>query len=223
MQSYYTGSRPRRVSLFRPAKLSEVFGHAETPPRKTKTVLAIRVSGKEQDRSGSMERQRRNLLRVAKKHGWKIMDEHAAVESGWRPWLYPAIQKALKHKAVIVAESADRIIRAGKFHSSKRPDAVPSNWEAAKLKKLPVKIYTLLHPDTPPWKVRSYQRKRGQREKGKRGGRPLGTKAFRKRWLPYARKLRERGRTYRAIAERVTRKAGQPISYGSIRRWLFIP
>jgi hypothetical protein len=54
-----------------------------------------------------------------------------------------------------------------------------------------VTLATHLHPDASPSEVRSYQRKRGQRQKGHRGGRPRSNPPGHKKRLRSALSLRQ--------------------------------
>lgn len=65
-----------------------------------------------------------------------------------------------------------------------------------------VEAMTLLHPDATPAEVRSYQRKRGQKAKGNKGGRPAKTKPEknRKRWFRTVFAMKREGASYRKIA-----------------------
>jgi len=138
-------------------------------------ILCCRVSGHTQHHNGNLDGQAADLRRVAEQSGATVIDRQHHVGSGTDPyWLAPAVALAKEQGAKLLAECTDRFIRHPAYHSNDNPDAQARDEE---LKDLAwwaggVTLVTLLHPDASPPEVRSHQRKRGQRAKGRKGGRP---------------------------------------------------
>jgi hypothetical protein len=140
--------------------------------------------------------------------------------------LAPVAEHAKRHGEKLFSESVDRFIRSPEYHSTDNPDAQA---DYADLQDLAfwadgVTLVTDLHPDASPHKVRSYQRKRGQKFKGNRGGRPTKRKWKERRlaWIHLARKMREAGQSFRQIAESLNgRKDGfSKVTHMTVRNWL---
>lgn len=85
------------------------------------------------------------------------------------------MQLAKRENATILAESTDRYIRNPGYHSKDMPDLQATDVDLRELTRWAegVTLTTLLGPDAPPTEVRSYQQKRGQAAKGRKGGRPI--------------------------------------------------
>jgi len=138
-------------------------------------VLVCRVSGCEQGRRNNHHDQEAALRELVSNCDGIVVGVIRIVISGFNPyWLSRAVALAEEHDAKILAESTDRLIRHPAYHSSECPDAQPSishlrglnDWTEG------IELLTLLDPNATPKEVRSYQRKRGQRMKGNKGGRP---------------------------------------------------
>ncbi len=109
------------------------------------------------------------------KRGADVVDVVTHVGNGMEmDWLMAATWKAQRKRAKLVAESTDRFVRSQFYNSNVRPDAQATILQLGELRMwtqaLP--LVTLIHPDSSPSEVRSYQRKRGQRLKDRKGGRP---------------------------------------------------
>jgi hypothetical protein len=76
---------------------------------------------------------------------------------------------------ILLAETTDRIVRNSHYHSKKRPDLQATDEQLARVvldaRCYDIKLMTHLDPDATPGEVRSYQSKRGQRLKSRKGGR----------------------------------------------------
>ena len=143
---------------------------------------------------------------MAKHFGVNVIDVVRCVGSGTDHfWLAPAVEKARRYNAKLFAESTDRLIRHPAYHSKRNPDAQAREPDLQDLQFCTkgVTLVTDLHPDASPQEVRSYQRKRGQRLKGKRGGRPRKRKWKERRQAlqPLAQELRDAGLSCQQIAD----------------------
>lgn len=138
-------------------------------------VLCCRVSTRRQDHQGNPRDQERNLRREVEPRLGAVIEVITHVGSGWDPqWLTNATAVAVQHGATLLAESTDRFLRSPRYHSSKRPDELPTEEDFERLLFWAddAPLMTFLHPDTSPDVVRSYQAQRGQLAKGRRGGQP---------------------------------------------------
>ena len=151
--------------------------------RTLRVVLYCRVSRCWQSKNGNLKDQKRYLLRIIRKYQkrYNVRIDIVAVfqetASGWaedRTKLIDAARTAKVCNAVLVAESSCRFLRSGRFHSSQKPDVLPTIYEYENLMKDTegATLASIMPPDRPWKKVRSSQTKRGQRSKKTCGGRP---------------------------------------------------
>jgi len=176
-----------------------------------KVVLFIRVSTRGQSDKGNLKDQLASLRKILKKHGISIVGVIRDLGSGWRndkDGLQYACEKAIELGAVVLAESTDRLLRSVYYHSVDDPYAKPSTEEYEDMLKVTngATLVTVVHPDADLNETRSYHTKRGQQEKGRKGGRPKSKAGYkkqeRKEKLPKVLELREKGRSYREIEKR---------------------
>jgi len=128
-----------------------------------------------QNRNGNLADQETNLRRKANRLGAEVVGVVGHVGSGTDPyWVGRAVAIAEKHEAKLYAETTDRFVRHPAYHSKDNPNAQARESELRDLAWWAdgVVLTTDLDPNASPWESRSYQRKRGQRFKGNRGGRP---------------------------------------------------
>jgi DNA invertase Pin-like site-specific DNA recombinase len=187
-------------------------------------VLYCRVSGWAQFRRGNAEDQEAYLRQLLEPLGIEVVEVFKEVGPGWdlcRSQISEAIASARKHGAVVLAESPDRFLRSEHFHSKENQDALPTEAQFEELGRLAdgVVLATYLPPDATPAEVRSYQRKRGQQIKNRKGGRPPkeqpGYKTRRREeWLPTVLRLHAKGMSQRGIHRRTK------VARTTIQRWL---
>lgn len=190
--------------------------------RGDRVVLACRVSTCEQHRDRNLADQELHLRQEMERRGAVVVDVVREVGPGCYPsWLARAADIARRRGAKVVAESLSRLIRSPYYHSVDDPDARPrtSDLDDLRASTKGVELVTLLDPDATPRQERGYQSIRGQRQKRRRGGRPLAkrpgyVKARRERLLPHVLADRRNGMTVRAIAE----KHGLPFT--TVALWL---
>ena len=202
-----------------------------------KVVLYCRVSRCQQNKNGNLKAQKKYLLKIIrwyrKKYNIKIhiVAIFEEVASGWRndrTILEKAALMARDYNAVLVAESSCRFLRNRSYHSSDSPEALPNNREYYNLIKdtLDVTLATILPPNWPWKRVRTYQTKRGQRSKRKFGGRPKksspGYKKRRKeKWLPHVLRLYHKKHYKIAKIKRVLEKnTGERFAWTTISDWV---
>jgi len=168
-------ARSRIEQRDRPGKASDFIGHAEKVIRPgDDVVICYRVSEWKQSRTGNLDDQEENLRQRAAELGANVVGVVRHIGSGCDPsWLFQAAQKAKLHGAKLFAESTDRLIRSREYNK-KNQDAQARQTDLEDLKEwtLGIPLATDLDPSASPQAVRSYQRKRGQRLKESRGGRP---------------------------------------------------
>jgi DNA invertase Pin-like site-specific DNA recombinase len=152
-------------------------------------ALWCRVSARGQGRRGNPDDQESGLRRVVGAHGGRVAEVFPHVGPGWDTEALTAALATCRKRGirVLLAETTDRFLRHPEYHSSENPDAQPTEEQFRQLARnaahYGVTLLTHLHPDASPAEVRSYQSTRGQRAKGKAGGRP-------KRKVPGAKKQR---------------------------------
>ena len=140
-----------------------------------RVIIICRVSTRTQGKNGNLVDQKRFLRRELENLGCKIIGVVAYSESGFDPyWLGQAVRQAKASNAKLVAETTDRFIRHPLYHSKRNPDAQARETDLGNLEDATdgVPLVTFLHPDASPTDVRSHQRKRGQQQKNRKGGRP---------------------------------------------------
>lgn len=208
--------RPR-VSARRsmqPGKASKYIRSIEAIQPGDKVVLWLRVSTHWQE--DNLDDQEANLRRVAEKRGATVVDvvRHTGSScAGERARedlldrLADAAELARQHGAKLLAESTNRLVRPTWF-DSKLPKAQATELDLRDLRHATegVVLVTHLDPDATPGQEREYHTKRGQREKGRKGGRPAQPKAGHKKrrreeWLPYVVGWLEDGWTLGQIAK----------------------
>ena len=178
-----------------------------------KVVLCCRVSGYAQNCNGNLADQETNLKRKMDQLGANIVDSVSHTGSGFDPaWLERAATLAEKHGAALVAETSDRFIRHPLYHSNDHPKLQARNTDLEDLRSCTygIPLVTDLPPDASPSDVRGYQRRRGQRMKGRPGGRPRNAthaqwKMRRLARIDLALRLRDKGESYEQIAPGVER------------------
>jgi DNA invertase Pin-like site-specific DNA recombinase len=186
-----------------------------------------RVSTPEQDANGNLDEQMMTAWRQLRAAGHRHIAVYDGVETsrvhGNRIIFERAIDDARQHGAILVAASRDRFIRAASFgRGQKAKCEPPSDHEYRELVRLAdgVPLATIIHPDDPG--VRAEQIKRGQRAKGRRGGRPPkkppGYKRQRRIELrPRAIELRRQGWALRRIG------AALNVNESTLRGWRLPP
>jgi hypothetical protein len=139
------------------------------------------------------------------------------------------LSKQYGRKVYPVAESFDRVIRNKHFHSAKNRRAVPTFADVryAQMMLRGEIIYTVESPTSTNEQQHGAHIKRGQRCKGRRGGRQLKkhTPGYRKKRLAKglhkALKYRlVRGLSWRQIVKRLRRKYQIEISLSGLRKWI---
>jgi hypothetical protein len=129
--------------------------------------LHVRVSGRTQNLSRSLDRQVVACLSALTSRGLVVSGITREVSSGWKAddrsaWRYTITQARVIH-AIIVGETTDRLLRPENYNSESASDAVPSVADLEWLKGSVQRriVATILPPDIHPSEVRSYQTKRG--------------------------------------------------------------
>ena len=225
----------KRVSALRwrgPGKASIYICHApDAIGPGDPVIICPRVSRCAQGRNGNLANQEANLRAEAKRLRAKVVGVEACVGDAYDPtWLSWALALAEQKAAKLLFESTDRIIRTPAFHSSRSPNSQPTELDFKMLRQYAdsVTLATVLHPDATPSEVRSYQRKRGQAAKGRKGGRP--PKQPRQAWKlrkqapnQLAKELHDNGLSYRLVALLLNTRGndGFPdVSHTTILNWL---
>jgi DNA invertase Pin-like site-specific DNA recombinase len=185
-------------------------------------ILCLRVSKRAQKKTGNLEDQKRHLRRVVAERGARVVGLIPHEGPGWDfSWLIPALAKAKECGAKLLAESVSRFVRSKEYHSSKNPESQPSELQLESLRVLSdgVSLVTALDPNASPAEERSWQTKRGQMFKDRRGGRPLSNSpgyklALRHRLKPLARQMRADG----ASVGEIVKHTG--VARSTVRDWV---
>jgi hypothetical protein len=146
-------------------------------------------------------------IRELQKLGASVVGQLARVESASedeRYWLRKAASRAKRLGAVLVAASTDRFIRNGHYHPSGDKDALPTigEYEALVSATQGVPLATILPPDMPWEDVRGLQAKRGQKAKGRKGGRPRSKKPGHKKAIRFQHQRKIRWLTWLGFSVR---------------------
>ena len=158
-----------------------------------KVILWCRVSGGPQGTNGNNADQEVEMRAAVEARGANVTSvEHyigRASGDAWHAWLCRVANKAEREGAVLLAESTSRFVRHPEYHPKHNPHLAPGLQELSDLRWVcgDVTLVTLHDPDI-TWKdERALQSKRGQRQKGNRGGRPTkrtpGYKKHRRRMM----------------------------------------
>jgi DNA invertase Pin-like site-specific DNA recombinase len=206
MESYISPARRRVLE----GRASDFLELADIRPG-VKVVLCCRVSTPAQEYRGNGKDQEVNLRKIVEQVGGEVVGVGHHTGKGFDPrWLLPVAALARRLGAILLAESADRYLRSFSYHSSRNPNSQPMLRDFEELRWLlgGVTAATVLHPDGTPRKVRSYQRRRGQRAKGRSCGRPVMRAAgYKKERLlqlrPRAVELRRSGMSIREVAAKL--------------------
>jgi hypothetical protein len=184
-----------------------------------KVVVVTCVSGR--DRRPNLDDQLANLRQHVESRGAIVVGTHRLIGQRYRPlWIKKAVAKLKRKRADwLLAETTDRFARNPDFDCMHNSDVQATPKLLRTLQRLSGnRLMTHLNPDATASEIRSYQRKRGQRHKGNKGGRPKKI-TYRPRYneLPKTvarvRWLRAKGKSWRFIAQRVCR------SPSTIRGW----
>jgi hypothetical protein len=206
-----------------PYSYLEYFPEVQGKYRKTKVVVFLRVSGREQDRQKNWRAQERAILEGLRPQVF-VVGIYKAVASGWnsdREMFKRAVRRAKKRGAVIVAVSPDRYLRSVHFKCTDNPPIEPNvaEWKGLLSDAKGVKLCTLLHPNQHWTEVRAFMTKGGMVAKNIRYGRPRKFRQadrvdLRHSLMPKIARMQSLGFSYREIADNLR----QPFS--TIRSWV---
>ncbi len=203
-------------------KASDYIGTIDKLRKGQAVVLYCRVSRCVQRRRGNLADQEQTLREIVERLGGHVVAVVSFVGSGQdSSMLARAAALAKQHAAVIVAETTDRLIRHPAYHSDEnwKVQARDIDLQDVKYWADSVPVLTALHPDATPEEARSSQTMRGQRVKGRKGGRPKLSKpgykkTRRQRLLPIVQSMRREGASLGQIAVTV----GVPRS--TVQEWV---
>jgi hypothetical protein len=210
--------------LRQPAQLSVWFQPIEAAAPRSKLVAVSRVSHENQRRNGNLDDQERELLAELARRGHEVVCSYAYVGSGKYPDLGPAVSAARQTGAVGLAFiTPDRAIRPSSYDRKDNPNAKLQNWDVRAYLSTSLPVY-VLHLDSTQAEHHARHTRRGQRQKGRKGGRPPknrpGYKRDRRRvMLPFALRLHAEGKSLNQIvSETEARENKVPRSTAS--RWI---
>ncbi len=124
-----------------------------------------------------LDNQVENLRRIIVAAGAIVVGVYRYTSHGYEHQVGCAAYRAKQKAAtILLAETTDRIVRNSRYHSVKQPNLQATKEQLAEVARdadhYGIKLMTHLDPDATPGEVRSYQSKRGQRLKFRKGGRP---------------------------------------------------
>lgn len=209
-------------------KASDFVGQISELKAGDRVVVYCRVSHRTQKKKNNLETQKQSIVEDLTKRGLKVIADVCHVGSGWDPWaIFPCVKIAMKYGAVIVAEAPNRFARHPCFHSSNAPNLQARKLDLENLSECAfgVRLLTVLSPDASPAEEKSFQTKRGINSKGGKPKtktcKPRG-KERRQHYLRLAMRFRNRGASYREIAEILNsiKDDYPPVSYTTVGNWL---
>lgn len=187
-----------------------------------KVILCCRVSKHTQRRRGNLKDQERGLRKEAEALGAEVIDVVHHEGSGWvGGWLLELRPRAIQRGAMLLAETPSRFVRHLDYHSKRRPKAQATEDDLRCLAAWTrgLSLLTVVDPDLSPEEERSFQTKRGQEAKGKKGGRPVKAKPGDKKQrraelLPRVLELHQHGMSVREIV------AETGVAKSTVHEWL---
>lgn len=186
-------------------------------------ITASRVSRRQQ--KSHLKDQQRNLKQRVMKIGAYVKSSISYIGSGCDPsWLKEARDEARKFKQIgeqqiyILAETKDRFIRSGTYHSIYNPTAQANEEEIKKLLDITQEIpLMVLDIDQSHSNQRSTQVKRGITKSKKRPGYKTNQKQS---YLPIAVKMKHQGSSLQDIADFISIESGFTIHKSTIGDWI---
>jgi DNA invertase Pin-like site-specific DNA recombinase len=197
-----------------------------------KFVILARVSSHEQGRRKNQNAQVRHLRKEVKKRGGIVAKVIREEYSGWGPsWLTKLMlighDMEEKHPgATLLVASPDRLLRSSGFKSTDktRCQFQPTRDELASLGMFEVygiPVMSFIHPDSTPAECRALLIGWGQKQRKRKGGRPIKRRdRFKMKYLPLVMKLFKKRWTLRSIAKKIGDEAGRSISIGTLHTWV---
>ena len=229
-------ARPRAEEFGKASEYIERFNLSESD----RVFIACRVSASVQGKTRNPADQEQALREAVEASGAQVVGvEHHVGTSYEARWMFKIAQYAERAGAnVILVESTNRFIRHPSYHSSKNFLIRPRTFDLKDLvdEARGIKLMTFLDPYASPSEERSFATRRGQRQKGRKGGRRVKSlqskpqrryrgrkpcKRIRDRWKELANKLhREEKLSLNRIAEAIIKCGGDVVSKSTIGRWI---
>ena len=123
---------------------------------KTKFLLVTRVSSKQQQANGNLNRQGKRLLAAMKEYTGNIVNPNEILAQVYPKGISDNMIElikliALETKSIPVTYCVNRFVRSPNFDAIRNPDALPTNEDFIdfRAKMLPLPVATLLDPDMP--------------------------------------------------------------------------
>lgn len=196
----------------------------------TPLVLYCRVSTRMQELRKNLDNQAKYNTKALCDLGYIVIGKEREAASGWeltpdeRPALARAVKLAKDKAAIIVVENYDRLIRSYGYSPTNNNLALPTEYELVQIRKLLgfVQVACIVPPTTKRFGKdgqRSAETKRGQKQKGRMGGRPRKKspgykKHLREAKAPEALRLRNAGHSIRKIAKMIN------VPRTTVSRWI---
>ncbi len=196
------------LASYEPGKASDYILPIDAIQPGDRFIICARVSTEQQFQDGNLRDQVERLRQIVAERGATVIDVVDFVGPGsFTYWLRDAAEKARKVHANLLAESPCRLVRPIGWRPQNPVDTLVEDFR--KLQRategVPL-VVALMDSDAAPAVVKSCQTKRGQQEKGRKGGRPVSarpgdTKKRREKLLPHVRQLRQGGLSLGEIAK----------------------
>lgn len=229
-------ARPRAEEFGKASEYIEPFNLTESD----RVFIVCRVSASVQGKTRNPGDQEQALREAVEASGAQVVGvEHHIGTSYEARWMFKIAQHAERVEAnVILAESTNRFIRHPSYNSRTNFHVRPRTFDLKDLvdEARGIKLMTFLHPDANPSEERSFATRRGQKQKGRKGGRPVKSlqskpqkryrgrkpcKRIRDKWKEYAIKLHQEEKlSLNRIAKAIIMLSGEVVSKSTIGRWI---
>lgn len=212
--------------------IQTLAAHLQANTNTEEVYLYCRESTRKQDLRRQLKGARRRITDMALKvrRPFAEFGNGKSIDPGERRELFNALDAARRRGIPLVVPCFSRLLRDTDYHPYRAPTARPTKTKVeALLERVQgVPLLTLNDPDASPADDENFLRQLAAEVKRRKVGRPVKkapgyTISQKERWLPRVLRMRARGLSLRAIADRIFATDGTRISHGTVRNWLSEP